>query len=264
MKNNRLEVKNITLTVGKKTICQGLNLSFRASERWGILGPNGVGKTTFLHALASLYPLAGGVICLNDQPLNNLTPQTIAKQIGILFQAVQDSFPQTVWEYCLASRFPHLSFLQKESQLDKQIVASALEKMQLNTLYKRSITALSGGERRRLAIASLLAQTPQIYLLDEPTNHLDMHHQRIVMEHFSNLAKKKSATLIMSLHDVNLAQQFCDFILLLFANGDVFHGPTHDILNTEYLTSLYQHPMMRMTEGSHTLWYPSSFHYNSE
>jgi len=151
-----------------------------------------------------------------------------------------------VWEYCLSSRFPHLSYFNKPNHEDEKIVIHALEKMDLTHLAKRVVGKLSGGEKRRLAIAALLTQKPEIYLLDEPTNHLDIKHQHQVLNYFRELARHTQATIVMSLHDVNLAQQYCDHILLLYPNGETLQGPSSEILTTHNLSKLYQLSMNKV------------------
>lgn len=253
---NLLQAKQIAIHVNGKTICEDLDLTLRPGETWGILGPNGSGKTTLLHTLAGLSAITKGEIWLGADRLNKLSSKSIAQTLGLLFQDVNAVFAQTIWEYCLAGRYPHLNYLQRESPQDKQIVLQALQTMELDHCLHKNMMQLSGGEKRRLAIATLLAQTPGIYLLDEPTNHLDVRHQMLVLNQFRNLAAMQSCAILMSLHDVNLAQQFCDRILLLFSDGSVMQGLTQEMLTEENLTRLYQHPMRVWGEGSLIYWYP--------
>lgn len=250
----RIHAQQISIAIGNKIICSNLDIAVHAGKIWGILGPNGSGKTTLLHTLAGLHPITHGEILLHESKLDNLSIKSVAQQRGILFQDFHETFPQTVWEYCLGARFPHLPYFKKEDVQDTQIVMSALQTMELDEYIYRNITQLSGGEKRRLAIATLLAQTPDIYLLDEPTNHLDVRHQMKALKHFQHLAETKSAAVMMSLHDVNIAQQFCDHILLLFANGSAMQGPSHELLTTENLTRLYGHPMRSIANGTSRFW----------
>lgn len=250
-----LHAKKITIKIEQKTICEDLTLSMHPGEIWGILGPNGSGKTTFLHSLAGLHPITSGEIWLGERSLFTISIQALAQIRGILLQDFPLSFPQTVWEYCLAGRYPYLHYFKKESEYDKQIVMTALQKMELTHLLKKNIMRLSGGEKRRVAIAALLAQTPNIYLLDEPTNHLDIPHQLRVFNYLHQLAKE-SQTIIMTLHDINHAQIFCQKILLLFPNGKTLQGKTQEILTAENLTQLYQHPLQAITHGTSIYWQP--------
>lgn len=249
----QLSAHNITVKIGAKVICKNFNIDIKSGEVWGLLGPNGCGKTTFLHALCGIHPLCEGEVLLGEKNIKSLPIKAIAQLIGILFQDFDATFAQTVFEYCLASRYPHTAYFKRENNADFAIVHDALEIMAITHLRTQSITALSGGERRRLAIASILSQTPQIYLLDEPTNHLDLQHQIKVLQHFSKL---EDCAVMMTLHDVNWAHQFCDRIMLLFADGEIILGTPDVVLTAETLTALYQHPINKITSDKKVFWYP--------
>lgn len=253
-----LHAKQISIQIHDKTICKDLTLDIKSGESWGLLGPNGCGKTTLLHTLAGLHSLTAGEIFLGETKFHQFSTKAIAQSLGILLQEFVANFPQTVWDYCVAARYPHLAYFKKESDKDKQIVYEALATLELKNCFNRNILQLSGGEKKRLAIAALLAQTPSIYLLDEPTNHLDLRHQINILTHFRQLAATESATLLMSLHDINIAQRFCDHILLLFPNGRIEQGTREEMLTAKYLTDLYQHPIQSISDRESIFWYPKA------
>jgi iron complex transport system ATP-binding protein len=254
-----LNLTNLTVNIHHQFICRDLTLGIHPGETWGILGANGSGKTTLLHTLAGLRPAFAGNITLNNQSLRTLTPRTIAQSIAILFQDYPTIFPQTVWEYCLAARFPHRAYFNQPNADDHRIVHQALNKMALTALSQKEIQQLSGGEKRRLALAAVLSQTPTLYLLDEPTNHLDLRHQKQTLDCFRELAQTQTAAIMMTLHDVNLAQQYCDHILLLFDDGDVLFGKTKEVLTTDHLSHLYQCSMQIITHHDQTYWHAGQF-----
>lgn len=232
------------------------NLSFaglemHAGDLVGILGPNGCGKTTLLHTLAGLRASPQGEPCYQDKPLKQMTARQRAQRIGILLQTTHFYFPQTVAEYCLDARYPH-----QPQASDQHLLTSILSAMQLLSFRDRNVLALSGGEQRRVAIAALLMQTPVIYLLDEPTNHLDIASQHLVMNYLRHELRDK--TIVMALHDINLAARYCNKILLQSADGSLQYGSATDILSKENLSQVYQYPIDVIRQDNHTYWLPSS------
>jgi iron complex transport system ATP-binding protein len=253
---NPLSTQNLTIHISNQIVCQQLNLTLNKGDICGVLGPNGSGKTTLLHTLANLHPVHTGEIFLDNHPITQLKPKVIAQTLGILFQDTSATFSQTVLEFCLTGRHPHLSHLGFESAADKELALAALTLMDLDKKLPQKVQTLSGGERRRLAIATLLTQTPQIYLLDEPMNHLDIRHQMQILQHFKNLAASQAATVMMSLHDMNIAQHFCTHVLLLFGDSTSLYGTPKDILTAENLSRLYQYPVQGEHIGLRQFWLP--------
>ena len=228
-----------------------LNLNFAAGQSWGILGPNGVGKTTLLHTLAGLKAAHSGQTLLQQQPLKQLSRKQIAQQLGLVFQERQDSFPATVLETVLMGRHPWLAPWQQEQALDLQLAQQALAALDCQALAPRLLSSLSGGERQRVAIATLMTQNPAIWLLDEPTNHLDLQHQMQVMRLLTAQAHS-GKTVIMCLHDLNLAARWCSHVLLLYPDGRARWGESQQLLQVDTLTELYQQPLTStLVEGHH-------------
>lgn len=223
-----------------------LSLAFNGGEVWGILGPNGVGKSTLLQTLIGLRPPRAGQVLLDDRPLPQVPRRTRAQRLGLVFQEHQDGFPATVLETTLAGRHPWASPWRMESADDLARARAALERLDVMPLADRQVHTLSGGERRRVGIATVLTQSPQVWLLDEPTNHLDLHHQVAVMGLIRSLAEE-GRSVLMCLHDLNLAARWCDRILLLFPGGDACWGPARDMLVPAVLEGLYGQPL-RSTE----------------
>jgi iron complex transport system ATP-binding protein len=235
---SRLEGRELIRDIPGRTDGSPLNLVLEAGQVWGVLGPNGVGKTTLLHTLAGLRPPRSGVIRLNGEPLARLSRRQVAQQIGLVFQEQQDSFPATVMETALIGRHPYLSPWRMEGAEDLQIARESLRRLGVVHLSDRLVGTLSGGERQRVAIATTLTQSPRIWLADEPTNHLDLHHQVEVMALLAEQAAAGSAV-FMCLHDINLAARWCDHLLLLFPGGELCAGPATQMLVPEVLERLY-------------------------
>lgn len=251
-----LETGKLRVTIGNTRVCDALDLSIDAGDRWCILGRNGAGKTTLLQTLAGLRAPVSGDIKLGGQALQQLPRKTIARRIGLLFQDHQDAFPASVMETVLTGRHPWMGPLQWESGEDVAIAQAALQAVELDGLEQRIVTTLSGGERRRLGIACLLTQNPQLQLLDEPTNHLDIHHQVSMLELLHRQAQQERKALVFVMHDINLATRYCNHFLLLFGGGETAQGEASEVLTHAHLERLYQHPLQSVQGAHGTLWLP--------
>lgn len=251
-----LETADLNIAIGETRVCKNLNWEIRPNEVWGILGLNGVGKTTLLNTLSGLYNQEGGQIIVKDKPLSGYSSKQLARLIGYLFQQPSHDFPQTVMEYCSASLHPYVARWQNLSGSDVQQVQQALIKVGLENLQHRSLATLSGGERRRVEIASLLVQNPDIWLLDEPVNHLDIHHQVTMMELLIETAQKKSGSVVAVLHDANLAYHFCSHVLLLFENNEHLAGTADHLLTSDNLSRLYGHRVSLIHEQGKAAFLP--------
>jgi len=251
-----LETHALEVVIGSTKVCRGLDLSIKPGERWGILGRNGAGKTTLLLTLAGLRPPQSGNIALQQQALSALPRRQIAQRVGILFQEQTDVFPANVLDTVLTGRHPWLGPLQWESDADREKARSALRAVGLADIEQRIVTTLSGGERRRLGIATLLTQDPQLLLLDEPTNHLDVHHQIRTLQLLSDLAADDSRALLLVMHDLNLAARYCNRFLLLFGDGETVQGSAAAVLTRLNLERLYQHPLLPLQGPHGQVWIP--------
>jgi len=241
-----LETRQLGVQVADIRICQDLNLKIEAGQCWGILGRNGAGKTTLLHTLAAMRMPLEGQIALDGGDINQLPRHQIAQRLGVLFQDSEDPFPATVMETALIGRHPHLGRWGWEGPDDHKSARDALSALNLDDMAERQVSTLSGGERRRLAIATLLTQNPAVALLDEPTNHLDLNQQIAVLQLLQRRLRNEGQAMLLVLHDVNLAMRFCDQLLFLFGDGETLQGPTTEIANEENLMRLYNHPLMEM------------------
>ncbi len=244
-----LATVDVEVGIGSITVCRGLNLRLEPGRIIGVLGRNGIGKTTLLLSLAGLFPVRRGHVLLAGQPLRTLPRRNIAQRVGILFQSTDDPFPSTVFETVLTGRHPHVPTWQGETARDRHIAESSLAAVGLVDLRARSTHTLSGGERRRLAFATLLTQQPACYLLDEPTNHLDLHHQIALLDYLKNDVRTHRRSAIMVLHDINLAARYCDDILMLFGEGIHIQGKAQTMLTPPRLHRLYGHPIIALQNG---------------
>lgn len=249
-----LAAREITVTAGDRLLVEALDLSVGPGDFVAILGRNGAGKTTTLHTLAGLAAPAGGEVQIDGMALNRQPRREIARRIGLLMQDDEDVFPATVMETALIGRHPHLDFWQWEGPEDKRIAEQALRRVGLENIEARTLDTLSGGERRRLALATLLVQDPSVALLDEPTSHLDPQYQLGVMQILRERADQ-GRCVVACLHDLNAAARFCDQCLLLFGDGRWLLGTTADVLNEQNLGELYGLPMRALETGSRRIFF---------
>jgi iron complex transport system ATP-binding protein len=240
-----LMARSIGVSAGGRQLVTELSTEFRPGELTAILGRNGSGKTLTLHTLAGLRRPQQGIVRLGGSSLEQMKRRAIAKCMGLLMQDFEEAFTTTALESVLIGRHPHLDPWQWESSEDERIARESLARVNMLDFANRTTDGLSGGERRRVAIASLLAQSPQIFLLDEPTNHLDPQHQLAVLELFRALADA-GRTVIATLHDPTLAARFSDRVILLFGDGRWTSGPTGDALTADSLSELYLTPMVEI------------------
>ncbi len=238
----RLGCHRLTIEVAGRTLVRELELAVRGGTMTCILGCNGTGKTLTLHTLAGLREPAAGEIQVDQQAIASLPRRKLARCLGLLTQLSDDPFPSSALETVLIGRHPHIGFWDWESEADRSIAHAALAAVGLEHFAQRDVGTLSGGERRRVAIATLLAQNPDVFLLDEPLNHLDPHHQLDVLKLMQARADTGHAV-VMSLHDAGLAARFCDHALLLFGDGEWLSGPSREVLTQETISRLYGVPV---------------------
>jgi iron complex transport system ATP-binding protein len=251
-----LAARGLTVTIAGIGVCRELDFSVVPGQCWAILGRNGAGKTTLLHTLAGLRAPTAGTIALNGRPLAALSAREVARTRGLLTQDDSDAFGATVLETAMIGRHPYLSRWQWESVEDLRIAREALALMDIADAEQRDVRTLSGGERRRVALAALLTQRPRLFLLDEPSSHLDLAHQLAVLRRLTTLAREQGSALIMVLHDVNLARRFCDHVLML-DQGTAIAGPASELLTAERLSKIYGVALKTIGQGEELCFVPN-------
>lgn len=247
-----LAIDGLGLSHGQRRLLDGLGLELRAGECWALLGRNGAGKTTLLHTLAGIRPIEHGSIRLNGRPLADWGARERAQILGLLTQDASEGFEETVLEATLAGRHPHLGRWASEGAEDERVARKALHDCGLAGFERRAVQSLSGGERRRLALATLLTQDPRLLLLDEPLNHLDLQWQWCMPHQLRGLADAGRG-IMMSLHDPNLALRFCTHALLLDGKGGWRSGPVSEVISPQTLQQAYG-MAMRLIEDSEGVW----------
>jgi len=225
-----------------------VSLAVARGEFIGIIGPNGSGKSTLLKLIAKLLQPRSGRITIEGDPLEALTHEAAARRIAMVPQESVLVFPYTVAEIVLMGRYPHqrherlrpLTSLGWESEEDRRVAAWAMRQTDVFQLAERPINELSGGERQRTMIARALAQEPEILLLDEPTAYLDLSHQVEIARILRRLNEEHGLTVIMVSHDLNLAAQYCDRIMLIDAGRLIRLGRPEEVIAPELLHDVYR------------------------
>jgi iron complex transport system ATP-binding protein len=233
-----LECRELCVRVPGRSLVDRLNVRLAAGRVVVVLGRNGAGKSSLLHALAGLHAHVAGEVLVAGRALDEWPRRELARQMALLPQANEDPFPGSALETVLVGRHPHIDFWRWESARDREIARRALAAADLAGCDERDVDTLSGGERRRLAAAAVLAQEPRLYLLDEPIQQLDPHHQVETLRLFREQADA-GCLVVMSLHDVGLAARYADEAILLFGDGRWMHGRADHVLSEQRLSALY-------------------------
>jgi iron complex transport system ATP-binding protein len=209
------EAAALTFSYGERPIVQDVNLRVRRGEFVALLGPNGAGKTTLLHLLSGTLRPRAGSVRLFDREVGSLGSREIARLVGVVPQESSSNFDFTNREVVLMGRVVHADRFALESEEDYRAAAHAMRQTRTECLADRGFMAVSGGERQRVVIAQVLAQEPLALLLDEPTANLDINHQIEIMHLIDLVRRDRALAVVAVLHDMNLAAQFADRVVLL-------------------------------------------------
>ena len=235
-----LTLKNVGFRYGEIQALKEIDLQVRPGEILGILGPNGSGKSTLLKIMDGILRPQEGEILIKGNPLEGLKRTHVAKEIAMVSQENYFRFSFSTLEVVLMGRFPHLKRLQFEGKRDMEVALDALRATRTLELAERSIHKLSGGERQRVHIARALAQEPKIILLDEPTSFLDIAHQVQILELIVRLNRELGLTVLMVLHDLNLASEYCTRMILL-NNGSISKkGRPEEVITYQNIEEVYK------------------------
>jgi len=241
-----INVSNLTFTYGNENILHQLNFDIARSSFISIVGPNGSGKSTLLKNLsASLIPQKG-VVLLEHQDIFKINRKVFARQVAVVPQETGADFDFSVLDTVLMGRMPHQKRFAGDSEKDMAIARWAMELTNTWYLRERLITNLSGGERQRVIVARALTQEPRILLLDEPTSHLDIQHQYELLELLETLNRTKQLTVVAVLHDLNLAAQFSQKVMLLKQGKIVAFGEPAQVLTLHNIRSVYKIEVVTM------------------
>lgn len=252
-----LKVADLSLFTDKKVLMKCFNCHISSGECWVVLGKNGVGKTTFIRTLAGLRRVDQGEIRLKDQLIRDLDMLTLAKMRAYLSQNQRDAFSYKVLQVVLAGRYPYAFQQYWETEADLKAACFAMEQFNVFDLKDRDIRTLSGGERQRVALASVFAQDTPLLFLDEPVSALDLAHQKALMQLIQKMTKEQGKTVVMVLHDLNLAHDVVTHAVLMHEGGDWKAGKSSDMLQSDLLSSCLGYPIVSMQHQNRTIYIPA-------
>jgi iron complex transport system ATP-binding protein len=232
------EAHDVSIARDGRPVVHNADLSVRAGEVVALVGPNGAGKSTLLSSVAGDVGTAGGAVLIDGEPLASWTPTELAMRRAVLPQTATVSFPFTVHDIVRMGRAPWARTAHAE--VDDAVIADALAVTDTAHLATRPHTALSGGERARVALARVCAQDTQLLLLDEPTAALDVRHQELVLELVRRRAARDDGVVVV-LHDLGLAARHVDRVVLIAAGRVVADGRPRDVLEPQVLSTVYDH-----------------------
>jgi iron complex transport system ATP-binding protein len=243
-----IELERVSVSLGGARVVAGVSASVERGEWVTLLGPNGAGKSTLLRAVGGLVR-AEGTIRVGGTPLARLDRRALARSVAVVPQLPSLPPALTVGDYVLLGRTPHLSYLARESGRDHAATARALERLDLVAFTHRSLGSLSGGERQRAVLARALAQEAPVLLLDEPTSALDAGRQQDVLELVDELRLEAGLTVLSAMHDLTLAGQYAQRLVLLDGGRVVAAGLPGDVL-TEAIVSEHYGASVRVVDGA--------------
>jgi iron complex transport system ATP-binding protein len=238
---NRLSLKleNVSLAYGDREVVHGVSQEVKSGEMLGVIGPNGCGKSTLIRGITRLVSQQGGRVSIGEREVGSYGREGLARLAAVVPQnaALPELF--TAMEVVLMGRTPYLGRFRYESAADFETARRAMEAVGIGGLAERRTGELSGGEKQRVCIARALAQEPKILLLDEPTAHLDINHKAETLDLVRALCRNRGLAVLLALHDLNLAAQYCDRVVMM-AGGRIFRqGAPAEVITEENIRAVF-------------------------
>ncbi len=242
--NTQLKIENISCGYPGKFMLKDISFEIKKGSFTGIIGPNGSGKTTLFRGITGEIPIIAGKIYYRGKRLENFTNKQRAQNFAIVTQKIE--IPNiTVEEYVLMGRFPYKKPFQfLETKKDYSLAEKYMKMTGVYQYKDKLFSELSGGEQQLISIAKALTQEPEILLLDEPTSHLDIAHQVRILNLLQNLNQDYNLTVIMIIHDLNLAGEYCDNIIMMSDGKIHISGTANEVLNYKYIEEVYKTPVV--------------------
>lgn len=240
-KSCSLIANHVNLKIGQQQILSDVSLDLGAGKVMGVLGPNGAGKTSLLKMLSGQLASQHSV-SWNNKALSDYDPMSLAQQIAVVNQLNESVFALDLYQIVRMGLLPHKSLLSRQTADDDKSISDAISRVGLEDKVNQTFSSLSGGEQQRGLIARALVQKAALIVLDEPVNHLDVYYQHQVLQLLRSLAHKLNITVVMSLHDLNLAANYCDHLCLLDKGKMVAQGSSEQVLTSQRLQQVFKIP----------------------
>lgn len=235
-----LQLKNISCGYSNKFSLNNIGFSVGEKQMIGVIGPNGSGKTTLLRAITKILPLKSGTITFNEKSIGSMNYRELAQNIAVVSSDMESNADITVYDFVALGRIPHQKNFQFfEDEKDHKIIFESLKMAELIDFAQRPLSELSAGERQMAIIAKALAQKPKLLLLDEPIVHLDISHQVYIMNLLRRLNKQHDLSVIIVLHELNFASEYCDQLILMNKGRVSIMGTPEQVLNKQTIESVY-------------------------
>jgi iron complex transport system ATP-binding protein len=234
-----IELKDVSLGYDHRAILNDINLKAVPGKILGLIGPNGAGKSTLIKGMTRVLDIFSGHIFIDGRDIESIKREELARLIATVPQNPVLPVAFTAFEVVLMGRTPHLGLLRYEGGKDMAIAWQAMQATKTEVFAERRVGELSGGERQRLIIARALTQQPKALLLDEPTASLDINHQVEVLDLIKSLCLEQSLTVIIALHDLNLAAQYCDWLVMLDGGRVFTEGIPQEVLTAQNIKEVY-------------------------
>jgi iron complex transport system ATP-binding protein len=235
-----LKAKNIFGGYDQETVIKDVSLEIKKGDFLGIIGPNGSGKSTLLKLMSRVLTPQKGVVLFEEKDVLRMNLREFCRKVAFVQQDTLINFSFSVWEIVLMGRIPHLKKLQFETKKDWAIAQNALGLLDALGLKEKAIDELSAGERQRVIIARALTQEPILLFLDEPTSHLDIGHQIQILDLLKKLNRQQNLTVVMVIHDLNLASEYCQRLILLDRGRVFIEGTPEEVLTYQNIEEVYK------------------------
>lgn len=234
-----IEVNGLTVNAGGRRILDGIAFRLEAGGLYGIIGPNGAGKSTLLAAISGVRRIDGGDVKVFGRPVASIPRRKLARRLAVLQQETLPGTAFTVREVTSMGRYPYQNWFGGRDEAGEALIDRVLETLGLSAYAHRRLGALSGGERQRVALAKVMVQDPELLLLDEPTTYLDIGYQIHLLDLVRDWQRSEGRTAVAVLHDLNLAAQYCDRLLVLHEGRLAAEGAPSEVLTAETIRRVF-------------------------